>query len=44
MRRLISRATPQVDKFMAKDGQRRKQEGRERETKRKRGRERRKHS
>lgn len=42
MRRLISRATPQVEKFTAKDGQRRKQEGREREEKR--DREGRKHS
>lgn len=33
MRRLISRATPKVEKVTAKDGQRRKQEGREREGK-----------
>lgn len=40
MRRLISRATPQVEKVTAKDGQRRKQEGeQEKERKKERQRE-----
>lgn len=44
MRRLISRATPKVEKVTAKDGQRRKQEGSEGEKETEREREERKHS